>query len=97
MAYPFAVFLTGMLAERGLGRRYATSVVAMLAGLAVIYACGVLWLGLFARIGTGSAAVGLQAALAGGLFPFIAADLVKLLAAAAVVPGLWRVAGRPTH
>src|SRR6185369_7279527 len=49
MSYPFAAALVGYLAERGFGRRYLTSVVAMLAGLAVVYAAGALWLGLFAR------------------------------------------------
>ena len=34
MAYPFAAFVTGALAERGFDRRYLTSVLAMLAGLA---------------------------------------------------------------
>jgi hypothetical protein len=29
-----------------------------------------------------------------GVYPFIAADLVKLLAAAGVVPGFWRLFGR---
>ncbi len=45
MAYPFAAFLTGYLAERGFDRRYLTSVIAMLAGLVVIYTVGVTWLG----------------------------------------------------
>src|SRR4029453_18234988 len=47
MAYPFAALVAGYLARRGFDRRPATSVLAMLAGLIVIYACGVLWLGLF--------------------------------------------------
>src|SRR5688572_9756646 len=52
LAYPFAAFLTGYLAERGLDRRYLTSVLAMLAGLVVVYACGAAWLGMFARTET---------------------------------------------
>ena len=39
MSYPFAAFLTGALAERGFDRNYRTSVLAMGAGLAVIFAC----------------------------------------------------------
>src|SRR6187200_410656 len=62
MAYPFAAFVVGYLAERGFDRRYLTSVLAMLAGLAVVYGCGVVWLGLFARTAAGNAATGLQAA-----------------------------------
>jgi biotin transport system substrate-specific component len=94
MAYPLAAFVTGYLAERGLDRRYATSVVAMLVGLLVIYAAGAAWLGLFARTVSGSAAVGLSAALATGVFPFVIPDLIKLAIAAGLVPALWRLVGR---
>jgi biotin transport system substrate-specific component len=93
MSYPIAAFVTGCLAERGFDRRYLTSVVAMLAGLVVVYAWGAIWLGLFAR-GLATAPLGLHTALVTGVYPFIAADLVKLLAAAGVVPGFWRLFGR---
>jgi biotin transport system substrate-specific component len=98
LAYPVAAFAVGYLAERGFDRRYLTSVAAMLAGLVVIYACGVTWLGFFARTPAGDASVGLRAALAGGVLPFVLADLIKLVAAAGVVPLLWRLVGRtPTR
>ena len=94
MAYPIASLLTGWLAERGFDRRYLTSVCAMVAGLAVIYLCGTLWLAFFARqLAGGPQVVGLQAALAGGVYPFVVADIGKLLVAAGVVPGLWRLFG----
>ena len=60
----------------------------------VVYAGGTLWLGLFARTATGDAAIGLERALATGVVPFVLADVTKLLLAAAVVPGLWRIVGR---
>jgi biotin transport system substrate-specific component len=85
MAYPFAAFLTGWLGERGFDRRYLTSVVAMTAGLALIFTCGVAWLAWFAA----PAPVGLGNAVRLGLYPFILADIVKLLAAAAVLPAIW--------
>jgi biotin transport system substrate-specific component len=94
MAYPVAAFVAGYLAERGFDRRYLTSVVAMFAGLAIIFTSGVLWLGLFARTLTGSAPVGMQSALATGLYPFILPDVVKLAMAAALLPTLWRLIGR---
>lgn len=93
LAYPLAAWVAGQLAERGLGRRYPGSLAAMTAGLLVIYASGVIWLAWFARTVTGSAAVGLQAALLSGVYPFIVPDVIKLLAAAGVVPGLWRLLG----
>ena len=86
MSYPFAAFLAGWLAERGFDRRYVTSVVAMGAGLVVIFACGVTWLALFAR-----PAAGFDVALRTGLYPFIPADVFKIFLAAAVMPGLWKV------
>lgn len=94
MSYPIAAFLAGYLAERGFDRRYATSVLAMLAGLLVIYSCGAVWLGFFARAGAPGPPIGLQAALVAGVYPFIVADLLKLLAAAGILPGLWRILGR---
>jgi biotin transport system substrate-specific component len=93
MAYPIAAFLTGYLAERGFDRRYITAVAAMLAGLIVIYAAGVTWLGLFARSADGAPA-GLSAAFFTGVYPFVVPDLIKLAIAAGLVPGLWRLLGR---
>jgi biotin transport system substrate-specific component len=87
MSYPFAAFLAGWLAERGLDRRYLTAVGAMCCGLAVVFAGGLLWLALV------SPARSLSAVLAAGFFPFIVPDLLKLLVAAAVMPGVWKLTG----
>ena len=97
LAYPVAAFLVGYLAERGFDRRYPTSVLAMLAGLLVVYGGGSVWLGYFAWITAPASPIGLQAALAAGVYPFIAADLVKLLAAAGILPGLWKLLGRASR
>jgi biotin transport system substrate-specific component len=89
MAYPLAAFVAGSLAERGYDRRYFTAVVAMIAGLAFVFAGGVAWLALFAQPATG-----FTGALAAGLYPFLAADLAKLLIAAGVMPALWFLVDR---
>jgi biotin transport system substrate-specific component len=86
MSYPIAAFVTGYLAQRGLGRRYTTSVLAMTAGLAIIFTCGVLWLAFGAH-------VGLSGAIRTGLIPFIPADVVKVLLAATILPAAWRFLG----
>jgi biotin transport system substrate-specific component len=86
MAYPVAAFAAGWLAERGFDRRYVTAVVAMLCGLAVVFTGGVSWLAL-------GLASGWRAALAAGFYPFVVADLAKVLMAGAVMPALWRVTG----
>ncbi|CAN5569422.1 biotin transporter BioY [soil metagenome] len=90
MAYPIAAFVAGYLAERGFDRRYVTSVLAMLAGLALVFLGGVTWLALFAM----PAGLGFSTALQSGLYPFVAVDLVKILVAAAILPGIWTLAGR---
>jgi biotin transport system substrate-specific component len=88
MAYPIAAFVTGALAERGWDRRYVSSAAAMLAGLAVIFIGGVAWLSV-------STTHSLSAAIAGGFLPFVALDVVKVVAAAAILPQAWRFLGAP--
>jgi len=83
MSYPIAAFVAGYLAERGFDRRYATSVLAMFAGLAIIFTFGVLWLAFGAH-------VGLAGAVRTGLIPFIPADIVKVLLAATILPSVWK-------
>jgi biotin transport system substrate-specific component len=88
LSYPLAAFVVGTLARRGFDRRYLTSIVAMTLGLVVVYTCGTVWL---AYASVGGSAVGLAGAFATGVVPFVVADLVKLAAAAGIVPGLWRL------
>jgi biotin transport system substrate-specific component len=89
LSYPFAAFVTGWLAQRRFDRRYVTSVIAMWSGLAVIFTFGVLWLAWLAQ----PVHRGLDAALRTGLYPFIPADIVKVLIAAAILPTAWRFLG----
>jgi biotin transport system substrate-specific component len=88
LSYPLAAFVAGALARRGFDRRYLTSIVAMALGLVVIYTCGTLWL---AYASLGRTALGLASAFATGVAPFVIADVVKLAAAAGIMPGLWRL------
>ena len=84
MSYPLAAFVAGYLAERGFDRRYLTSVVAMTAGLIVVFSCGVSWLAY------GPSQFGLSTAVATGLVPFVPADVFKIFLAATVLPAAWR-------
>jgi biotin transport system substrate-specific component len=88
-SYPLAALVAGALAQRGFDRRYMTAVLAMAAGLGVLYGGGVLWLAVATR--------SIGAALAAGFWPFVAADLVKVLAAGAILPGAWRLLGAPAR
>lgn len=92
LAYPLAAFVTGLLAERGFDRRYLTSFIAMCAGAAMCFAGGVTWLAWLLPAGP----MGLSAAIATGLIPFLWADLVKLALASAILPSVWAIIG-PTR
>ena len=75
-----AAFVTGWLAERGFSR--GNALWAMLLGNAIIYAPGLLWLGLGGFVPWGSV-------LSKGLYPFIPGDLLKLTLAGLALPGAW--------
>lgn len=84
VSYPFAAALIGSLAERRNDRSLIESIPAMLAGSAVIYLFGVVWL-------AHSLHVGANEAIELGMAPFLIGDAVKALAAAAVLPAAWRL------
>jgi biotin transport system substrate-specific component len=90
LAYPFAAFVAGWLAERGFDRKYLTSVIAMGVGLTLIFAVGITWFAWFA-----TAPVGLSRALELALYPFIVVDIIKIVLAALVLPSVWKLIGTP--
>ncbi|NHF72180.1 biotin transporter BioY [Paracoccus xiamenensis] len=91
MAGPTGGYLAGYLLAAGVigwlaqGRGALGRVVAMLAGLAVVYALGLAWLSRFVPVS------GLVAA---GFTPFILGDLVKILLASGLMTALHSLKGR---
>jgi biotin transport system substrate-specific component len=85
LSYPLAAGVTGWLAELRFDRRYVTSMITMFAGLTIIFAIGIVWWAWFAQ-----PRVGLLTALRLGLYPFIVADILKILIGSAVMPTIWR-------
>lgn len=81
VGFVLATLVVGSLARIGWDRRFATAVVAMVLGSAIIDATGLLWLARF---------VPADRLLEAGLFPFIPGDLYKAVAAAAALPACWR-------
>lgn len=79
--------LCGFLAQRGADRSLWKSVPVMVAGEAVIYGVGVLWLALNLHVGAGRA-------ISLGLTPFLAGDAIKAALAAVLLPGAWKLAGQ---
>jgi len=75
-----AAIAMGWLSDRGLGRTMFGAAFLMLIGEALIFGCGVAWL---------SSIIGLEKAVAGGLVPFIPAEILKMALAAALMSGGW--------
>lgn len=83
VGFVLAAVTVGVLAERGWDRRVIPAVGALFIGMAIIYACGVLWLGTL--IGWDKPVLQL------GVIPFLPADAFKIALAAAVLPLAWRL------
>ena len=81
-----AAWLVGLLAERGFDRSLLKTLVAMVAGNAVIYVLGVAWLARFVG--------GFSGALDFGMYPFLIGDAIKAVAAALLLPGTWKLLGK---
>jgi biotin transport system substrate-specific component len=85
MGFLGAAYVVGWLADHGWDRGYVKSVLAMLIGSVVIFACGLAQLGLFVPAG---------AVMTMGLYPFIAGGVVKIAVAAVVLPSIWKFINR---
>lgn len=85
LGFVAAAYVTGWLAERGWGRRAGYAFAAMLAGNALIYVFGLLWLRRY---------IGDERLLTAGFYPFVVGDLLKAALAAGLLPAGWRLLRR---
>jgi len=76
MAYPLAAFLAGFIAERGT-KGFARFAIAAVAAEIVIFAGGLSWLAIMAQSGVSQAA-------RFGLYPFVFAEVMKVMSAAGI-------------
>jgi biotin transport system substrate-specific component len=81
MAYPAVAFVAGWLSERGVGS-FGRNIIAGLAAEIVLFSAGIAWLAIVTQ--------SWQRALAFGLLPFLFAELMKVMVAAASARGLQR-------
>lgn len=90
VGFVVAAAVVGYLAEQRQDRNFATSIPAMLAGTAIIYILGALWLAhrLDIPVTSGDGV----SALDYGVTPFLVGDLFKLLIAGAITPIAWKFA-----
>jgi biotin transport system substrate-specific component len=81
-----AAFVVGRIAEHGATRSFAKSMGLMLLGSVVIYAIGATWL----KFNLGIPWFGADSAWAYGVKDFIVGDVIKLIAAAGLLPLAWK-------
>ena len=86
-SYPLAAFLLGWLTERGWDRKPLWTATAMVLGGFLILGLGSLWLTPFVG--------GYHNAFFKGVVPFLPGDIVKTVLAACLLPGGWRLLGKP--
>ena len=85
----FAAILVGWLSERGWDRSHWI-VLAMLLGNAILYVPGLIWLNAWTHV-INIPGADWSLTLDLGLWPFVAGDLAKLVAAAVVLPAGWAI------
>jgi len=86
LGYVLATLALGFAARRGMDRSVPGMALAMLVGNALIYVPGLLWLGQLYGWD--------KPILEWGFTPFVIGDALKLVLAALVVPGAWKLVGR---
>lgn len=82
IGFIFAAYITGLFAELGWDRKIIGAMLAMAVGNLLIYCFGLLWLSKF---------IPQQQLLSVGVTPFIAGDVLKIMAAGILLPCAWRL------
>ena len=85
LGFVACAFVVGLLVERGWGKNIWKTGIAMVAGSMVMYVFGLSWLSIYV-----SDSMLLQA----GLYPFVVGDIIKIVAAATLVPAGWMLLRR---
>lgn len=96
VGYLACAMIVGAFADRGASRNVTTMIGVMVIANAAIYALGAGWLANWTPPGA-EEALGWRSAYELGIEPFVPGDVVKLLAAACLLPGGWallRLVGR---
>jgi biotin transport system substrate-specific component len=87
VGFVLAAALVGWFSRLRWDRTLSSALGAMLCGNVVIYGFGVVWLGQVLD-------TNLEQTLEFGLYPFIVGDLLKVYAAALLLPTAWKLVGR---
>ena len=81
LGFLVSAYLVGYLADKGWDKSYGKTLIAMIAGTAIIFICGLAQLSFF---------VPMETLLIMGLTPFIAGAIIKIAVASAILPSVWK-------
>ena len=87
IGYVLAAAAVGFLARRGFDRSVPRTFLLMIIGTGIVYLVGVTWLKVYLQID-------LSTALRLGATPFLVGDAIKMVIAAGLLPGAWKLVGR---
>lgn len=93
LSFVVAAFVVGKIAEGGATRTFGRSVGLMVLGNLVIYAIGTAWL----KVSLDIPWFGADSAWAYGVRDFLVGDVLKILAAAGLLPLTWRLLRKAGH
>lgn len=88
LGFVLAAAVVGYLAQQGWDRQYHLTILAMIIGNLIIYACGLPWL-------RSVLAMTWEKAWLVGAQPFLIGDLLKILVATILLPTGWRLLKNP--
>jgi biotin transport system substrate-specific component len=90
LGFVAAAFIVGAAADRGWDRSAPKLLAAMVVANGAVFGLGLVWLGLAVP------ALGFSwSLLEAGLFPFVLADLLKVVIAALAIPAAWQLLSGP--
>ena len=95
LGFILAAWLVGRLVESGWANSFSKKALAALAGGAILYIPGLIWLAIWAaKTMNMDAATATSSALSWGLYPFIVGDVIKAILAGIGVPAIASWLGR---
>lgn len=95
LGFVMAAALVGYLAQSGWINSFLRMVMATLAGAAVLYVPGLIWLAIWAAKTQGlDVSMAVQKSLQWGLYPFIMGDAVKAIIAGLGLSAVWKSTAR---
>jgi biotin transport system substrate-specific component len=84
LGFIVSAYVIGLLAEMGWDRKIVTTIAAMIIADAILLTFGFAWLAILTNVKT---------AFITGIVSFIPGDILKVMLAAMVLPGLWKLIG----